>query len=424
MPSTTCTWGGSHGFRLNGCAVHEDTLRIKSNYRKSEAMLRLVLPTLCITYADSKFQNAIGGEQKNYPDSDVYGPAYFAPPVSISGEKEIERLTYIRGAHRVEIGPRETVIEFPSWKELVIPRLRLSREKPVEGTLHVPNTVIAVTDPLKVDIRQFADGRHVGGVCLEKRHPEWRPPKVDQTYEAWVHVLDGITSRPLPKVEVDVWHWDPKQEGFRPGKRAFTDQFGNIRLPERPSGELEAFVVRLPGHRAVVRCLRPLAGQKVRLHMRVWPLTRTLIPYVWRKGDTLDRMVQFCGHAANTILEVNRLRKTDLKPKLRVILPCYAATYRLESWDDLDWVGKAFGYRDAQGLARVNGVEFLTGAEEIKLPDWYYLYAGENVTLDDIDDLFGLPKGSSVTVGRVFHPEPRLPFVGETVAVPTARFVK
>jgi hypothetical protein len=129
MPANAITWQGSHNFKLNGCAVHEDTLRVKSNYQKSERNLTLTLPTLCITYADMKFQNQIGGEQKLYPDSAAYGPVYFDPPVVINGEKEVERLTYIRGAERLEIGPKETKIEFHAWNELVIPRLRLSKEK-------------------------------------------------------------------------------------------------------------------------------------------------------------------------------------------------------------------------------------------------------------------------------------------------------
>jgi len=424
MPSKTYYWQGSHVFRLSGAAVHEDTLRIKSNYRKQEQMLKLVLPTLCITYADMKFQNKIGGEQKDYPDSAVYGPAYFDPPVSISGEKEIERLTYIRGAQRIEIGVRETVIEFPSWKELVIPRLRLSKEKPAEAEIFVPNTKIEVAERLKIDVRQFADGRHVGGVGVEKRHPDWKPPGVEQVYDTTVHILDGVTGRSLPKVEVNIWHWDNKTKRFRLDASKFTDKSGNILAPGRPSGELEALVVRLPGYRAVVRCFRPLPSQKVRLHMRVWPLKRTLVPYIWRREDTVERISQLCGHSAGTFLETNRLRATQLKEGLRVILPCYTATYRLESWDTLDWVGKAFGYKDAKGLAEANGVSALTGAEEIQLPDWFYIYARENVTLDDIDKLFDLPRGSSTTVGRAFHPDPRLPFVGEIVAVPTARFAK
>ena len=84
------TWKGSQAFRLTASGLHEDTLRIVPNYRGQEMLLQLRLPTLCITYADMRFQNAVGGEQENYPASRAYGPAHFDPPVEITGEADIE----------------------------------------------------------------------------------------------------------------------------------------------------------------------------------------------------------------------------------------------------------------------------------------------------------------------------------------------
>ena len=427
MP-TTYTWGGSHTFRLNGAAVHEDTLRIRSHDRKQERMFKLVLPTLCITYAEMKFQNKIGGEQKNYPDSQSYGPLYFDPPVVINGESEIERFTYIRGAKKVTIGPRETIVEFPSWKELVIPRLRIDKKKPLDGFVHIPNTPIVVSEPLRIDVRQFADGRHIGGIRIEKRHPDWKPPQIAQTYEGWIHVLDGLSGKPLPKMRVDILHWDGKVKtpygmgGFRLDESRFTDEAGTITFKERPSGELEAFVVRAAGRRSVARCLRPLPGQRLRLHLRSWPLLRDLRPYLWQSQDSLEAMVNLCGCSPAEFLEVNHLARGDrIEPGSRVILPCWAAIYRLEPWDTLDGLAKSFRFKTVEALAEANRADpqkMASVAMDIKLPGWHFVYAREGDTLDSLDKLFQLPKGSVITVGRCYHAWDRLPFVGEVIAVP------
>ena len=66
--------------------------------------------------------------------------------------------------------------------------------------------------------------------------------------------------------------------------------------------------------------------------------------------------------------------------------------------------------RDAKGLAEANGlrdVADLDGGAGIRLPDWNFYYAQEDDTLDEFDATFGLPKGSSTTVGRAFHPDLR-----------------
>lgn len=427
-------WKGEYAFRLSGSGLHEDTLKIKSSYRKQEQMLKLVLPTLCITYADARFQDSVGGEQENFPTSRAYGSTHFDPPIEILGENDIEKFTYIRGAHRVEIGPKRTVVEFPSWKDLVIPRLRLDQKEAVEAGLHIPDTRISVDEPLRISALQYADGRHVGGVRLEKRHPDWSPPERKEVYSLWIRVIDGATLQPLPEVMVDILHWDPKVStpygtgGFRHDDRIHTDGRGCIQVPERPSGELEAYVVRQPGSRAVVRCLRPLAGQNVRLHMRVWPMKRDTVRIAWPRGGKLDLVARRTGVSVTDILELNRLRDSSvLRPATRINLPCYVATYHTEPWDTLDWVGKTFGYRDARGLAKANGlrdVEDLDGGAGIRLPDWRFYYAQKNDTLDEFDAIFGLPKGSSITVGRAFHPDPRLPYPGETVAVPTPLFAE
>jgi hypothetical protein len=162
--------------------------------------------------------------------------------------------------------------------------------------------------------------------------------------------------------------------------------------------------------------------------MRVWPMKRDTIRIAWPKEGKLDLIARRVGVSADDILKLNRVRDLSaLKPATRINLPCYLAIYHTEPWDTLEWVGKTFGYHDAKGLAKANGLidaAELDGGTGIRLPDWRFYYAQENDTLDDFDAIFKLPEGSSITVGRTFHPNPRLPYAGETVAVPTPLFAK
>lgn len=428
-------WQGEYPFMVSGTNLHEDTLRIRNNYMNRELNLTLVLPTLCITYADMAFQNTIGGEQARYPASATYGPTYFNPPVDLVGEEMVERFTYIRGAHRVVISPEKTFIHFFSWKELVIPRLRIQRDRPSEASIQVPETEIQVNTPLRLSVLQYADGRQIGGVRLEVRHPQWREAKIDHTYDLWIRVIDGFSSRPLPEVQVDILHWDPTllsptgaPGDFRLGERVFSNGSGIIERKGRPSQELEAYVVRHEGYRSVVRCLRPLAGQPVRLHLRVWPLKRDYMRYTWKTGDRMDQLAALSGLSTEALLQHNRLTSANqLRAGMRIQLPFYSANYHMEPWDNFDWIGKAFGYQNAAGLARANGflhAADLDGGLDIRLPGWSFFYAREGDTLDLIDKLFGLPKGSTITVGKAYHPYKNVPYRGETIAVPTAAFAK
>ena len=239
--STTYIWTGEETFRVSGSGLHDDTLLIRPKNPKLEALFSLVLPTLCITYADMNFQNAIGGQQVNYPASQAYGPAYFDPPVVINGEAEIERFTYIRGAEHVEIGPQFTRVRFPSWKELVIPRLRLDEKPPAEAVLSAKNVPVRIDEPLAVLVMQFANGRHVGGVKLEVRHPDYKPVEGEPLYDLWVRVLDASQMQPMTEMPVSIWHWDPSGAGaFHLDATRYTGEDGSIYAPGRPAGELEA----------------------------------------------------------------------------------------------------------------------------------------------------------------------------------------
>lgn len=431
---THFVWGGHQEFQLVGTDCHEDTLRIVSNYKQVEQPLRLTLPTLCITYADMKFTNAIGGKQKNYPDSSAYGPTFFDPPVEIVGAEEVEKFTWIRGAHRVVIGPEKTEVEWGMWNSLVIPRLRLDKKKPTTAMLTVTDVPIVVDMELAIKVMQYADGRHIGGIRIEKRHPDWKPGEEPKEYDLWIRVINGETMEPMPEMRLNLFRWDPKvstpygKEGFRLVEQRYTDGHGTIRDSNRPSDELEAVTLHNPGWRAVTRCFRPLPGQRVRFHMRAWRLKEDVVPYTWKANDTLECMALLTGYTAEDILQCNKLADpAALRAGMHISLPCYAATYRMEPGDTFEWLAEAFGYPDVKELAKLNGLgdpSQLNGGMDIQLPGWHFFYARRGDTLEQIDEMFDLPLGCSRTVGRVHHPDPRLPYESESIAVPTEGFVE
>jgi hypothetical protein len=427
--SNILVWSGKQTFRLVSTDRYTDSLRIKTALKGSEIPLRLILPTLCITYADMRFANAIGGEQENYPASQAYGPTYFDPPVELNGESEVRKFTWIRGAHRVVIGAKDTVIEWYPWKMLIIPRLRLDKKTPATAILSVKDVPISLEQPLVIKVLQYADGRHVGGIRVEKRHPEWIPPEKSREYDLWVRVVDAVKRVPIPEARLNLFRWDPKmttpygQGGLNLVDQCYTNSDGVYHDKNRPSGELEAVALYLPGWRAVARCFRPLEGQHVRLYIRAWPLKPTTLPYIWRHDDSLEHIEHLTGHKARNILKDNGLSDpSDLKPGIGISLPCYSATYRMEPGDTFEWLSEAFGYESVKEVSKLNGMRDLSswdGSSDIVLPGWYFFYAPPNASLERIDEQFGLSKGSVRTVGRVHHADSRLPYEGETIAIPT-----
>jgi hypothetical protein len=420
-------WSGEHVFDVVGTERYADSLRVNTPRKGGEELLLLVLPTLCITYAQMKFANDIGGVQENYPASQPYGPKYFDPPVELLGEADIRKFTWIRGAHRVTIGPRETEIEWYAGKTLIIPRLRLDQKEPAKARLVVKNAVIPVERPLAVTVLQYADGRHIGGIRFEKRHPLYEPPKEPQEYDLWVRVIDGETGEPMPEARLNLFRYDPGAAtpngsgGFVLIEHKYTNGDGVVQDAHRPSGEREAVVLDMPGWRAVARCFKPLGGQHVRLFMRAWRLRKGAMSTVWRKGDRLDQMALLTGHSEQEVLSANRLADaSDLKPGMSIRLPCYAATYRMEDGDTFEWLAKAFDYASARELAKLNGVRNLAalGGKDIALPGWHFFTARQDESLRVLDKLFGLPAGSSRTVGRAYHADRDLPYEGETIAIP------
>ena len=432
MPSQPYTWTGEHRFEISGSGLHEDTLRIVGNYRKSEQMLKLVLPTLCITYADMAFQNAVGGLQANYPASSAYGPVYFDPPVILTG-KDIEKYTYIRGAHRVRIGPRETTVEFPCWESLVIPRLRIDPASPARARVAVGTTQIDVRTPLKVAVMQYADGRHVGGVKIEKRHPDYVREDVKPIYDLWIRVVDGMTRDPLRKALVQLWRWDDKvaaasgQGDFVMVGCEYTDGNGVVKMTGLPAHVLQWYTVSQPGWRIAPRCLRPLARQSVHLHMHAWAMQGDTFRYTWQSHDRLDDLAKLAHADPESILRLNRIAgASNLVSGMEITLPCYQGAYRPERWEKLGDVARRFGFASTQELADVNGlatIKAYNGTIDLKLPRWRFFQARAGDSLEAFDKQFGLSAGSTVSAHRVHRPRVGALLPDEVVAVPITGLV-
>lgn len=391
-------WSGEHHFEVDGSGLHEDTLRIGRAQPQGERMLTLVLPTLCITYADMVFQNAVGGVQMSYPGSAVYGPAFFDPPVELTGD-DIERLTYVRGADRVVIGRERTVVEFGSWEELVIPRLRIGAGVGAPAALAVASTSIDVEAPLSIAVKQYADGRHVGGLAVEARHQDYVESTPEPVYDLWARVVDGRRREPLPEVIVEVWGWDPRAEreggvgGFVAVAEVATDGHGIAQTGGLRAGQLQWYSARLEGWRVAPRCLRPLPQQSVRLHLLAWEMTpdRDATQYELERGASIP---------------VQR----------------YEATYRAESWETLDEVARRFGFAGANELAESGGLRHpdqYTGAADFTLPGWALLHAPAGDTSTLLDRRLDLPSGSTIAAHRLYRPVPDALVPGEVVAVPT-----
>ena len=433
MPANPIEWKGQHEFLVVGTTYHEDTLRVESTaLDKEPPMLTLTLPTLCITYADMKFANDIGGEQALYPDSGPYGPRYFDPPVSLTGG-QIEKLTWIRGASRVTIGRDRTEVQWRMGTPLVIPRLRITPKQPANAVVAVPKVRISVQQPLNIAVKQYADGRHIGGLQIEKRHPDWTAPSEDKHYTLRIRVLEAPALRPEREVPVLVHRWDPRMKSpygkgaFRRTDRKATDGRGAVELVNRPAGELDAATLDLRGYVAPAQVLRALPGETASLVFRPAPLNRTTIQYEWAASDTSASMSALTGIPAAEIVKPNlQPGQTVLKAGQKINLPCYCAVHLMETGDSFEWLAARFCYEAPQELAeRLNlpGVGSLAGLGIVPLPGWLVFYARPGDTLEAIDQKFGVPKGWSRTMGRAYHPEPRLPLQRECVAVPSKSFV-
>ncbi len=435
MPVNPIEWKGTHNFMVVGTIYHDDTLRVESTApdREQHPLLKLTMPTLCITYASMKFINDIGGEQALYPDSEPYGARYFDPPVTLTGA-DIEKLTWIRGASKVTIGRDQTDVEWRIGTPLVLPRLRINPKRPVEGRVAVPKVKIGVDQPLRIQVMQYADGRHIGGLQIEKRHPAWSPPKESLRYTLRIRVIEPPALHPMREVPILLHIWDPaattafgKGNFKRTGRRA-SGANGAVELTGRTSGQLEGATLDLPGYAEPAQAWRAMPGQIVGLVFRPIALQRTTIPYVWSAGDTPEAISALVGIAATDIVTPNlQPSQKALKVGQKIDLPCYAAAHLMQGSDSLDWLAARFRYVELGELAdrlKLPSLDGLTTLGTIPLPGWIIVYARPGDTLEALDVKFGLPKGWSRVLGRPHHPEPRLPMERECVAVPLKNFVR
>lgn len=267
--SNSIQWKGQQAFYVSGTKRDDNTLRIKGAAPQTEVTLRLELPTLCITYADMAFANDIGGRQRDWPDSADYGPRFFDPPVVISGEQDVERLTWIRGAHQVTIGPERTIIEWWGYKSLVIPKLRIAPGKAASALLDVPGVTVTMTQPFTAQIMQYANGRHVGGVQVVKRHPDWQPePTDEEEYRLWVRAVAAKERRSIPEALVTLFMWEggrwPGEGEFIPEAHWYTDEMGIVDVPGLPCKGKQMVTIEAKGFEGEKWRFRPLAGQWVR----------------------------------------------------------------------------------------------------------------------------------------------------------------
>lgn len=396
--TTPIVWTGEQSFRVVGTNLHEDTLRIRSNYDRSEHVYRLRLPTLCITYANMKFVNDIGGPQLRWPDSAVYGPQYFDPPVEINGLTEVERLTWIRGAHRVVIGPKETEIEWYAFRGLVIPRLHISEQEPIEALLQVHNAVVEVEPQLLIDITQYADGRPIGGVRVVKRHPDWKEPKQEQpNYRLWVRVVDFENGQPLVEARVALFEWkggtrSPRGDrgSFVLVEEAWTDGTGSVVRNPRPADILEGATLAMDGWRATARVWRAQANEPLNLLLRAAHLQATKYP---REVPGARRKI-------------------------------YVAAYNLDPGDSLEWLAEAFRYKDVAELAAMSHASALDPGAPIPLPGWYFVHAQRGDTLEGLAKSFEIAQGWPRTTGRHHRPNPLVLLEHEIVAIPAPEFIR
>ena len=390
-------WKGTQAVYVVGTEHEDNTLRVQPSQQFKEKMLTLILPTLCITYADMKFANAIGGVQKYFPDSQAYGPTFFDPPVVINGQKDIEKFTYIRGADRVTIGPKETVIEWQSWRELVIPKLRIKSRERTKALLRVPQVSITVTEPFSVRFKQYADGRHVGGVEVIKRHPDWKPPSEPEEYRLWVRAIDGNSRRAIPKAKVTLYTWRGEQaEGeFTREASWYTNEMGIAEASGLQCTEKKLVIIECQPWLPHTWRFRPLPGQEIKQTFKLWK---------------------------NKVAA-----QTEPKGERTVATKVFEAVYHVEKRDTLERLGEYFCYKDTVELARANGLRkpfTIYPDQELQLPGWLFVQAKDSDLFADFNKQFGLAVGWARPAQRTLHDDPTRAYEHEIVAVPTLDFTK
>lgn len=392
-------WKGNQAFFVAGTDHEDDALIIDACYQYKDLTLSLVMPTLCITYADQKFANAIGGVQKDYPDSAPYGPGYFNPPVVIDGSEAINKHTWIRGASRVTIGPSETVIEWHAFRRLVIPRLRIKAREKVKVVLGVPEVMISESEPFFTKVMQFSDGRHVGGVYITKRHPKWKPTPEANEYKLWIRAIDGETRRPIVRAKVGLYQWRMPKDGgggFQLEAVWYTNEMGVVDIRSLPCSDKKLLIMERSPWLPRTWRFRPLPGQDVRQIFRLW------------KG---------VGHK-NGKKEPARQRAAGA---------FYEPIYHVEARDTLKDLASIFCYKSAEELARANnlGRPFKLYLDQaLRLTGWLFIKNRPAGPFERIDQEFCLRRGWARAAQRTLHDDPGRAYEHEVVAIPTGDFVR
>lgn len=424
--SASIKWVGKHAFHISGTEHEHDTIQIVSVRRDIEEPLTLTLPTLCIPYADMEFANDIGGVQDGYPDSAVYGK-YFDPPLVISGEKEVEKFTWIRGGERVTIGSTETIIEWHSWRTLVIPELRIKPKKKVKAVINVPEITITLSHPFIAKVMQFANGRHVGGIQLVKRHPDWRPEPLPQEYDLWVRVIDGHSRSAIPEIKVSLFTSKADGEKFDLEAYWHTNGMGIVDVSGLACSDKKLVIIEQEPWQTQTWRFRPLPGQKVRRTFKLWQSKQISRLYEWKVQDTLEAIAALGGSQQDIILGMNRLDSPDeLKPGQAIKIPCFEAVYHVEARDTLERLAEYFCYDGVEKLAEANKLPKpykLYRDQGLRLPGWHFFLARSDDMFEKLDEQFDLPRGWSRPGQRMLHDDPKQAYEREVIAVPTQEFV-
>lgn len=421
-------WKGKQAFYITGTEHDDDTIRIVPDGR--EELLTLILPTLCITYADMRFANSIGGVQREYPDSVPYGLKYFQPPVELTDEKEIEKFTWIRGAERVTIGPEETIIQWRGWRDLVIPKLRIKAEEKVEAVLNVPDVIITVSQPFVTKVMQYTDGRHVGGIQVVKRHPDWKPEPFPEEYDLWVRVIDGPSRSSLPEAKVNLFTWEAEEPkgAFVLEAQWYTNGMGIVDNSGLPCSDKKLVIIEHKPWLPQIWRFRPLPGQKVKRTFKLWKANQISCSYEWQEEDTLEAIAELTGSQQATILEMNSLHSVDeIKPGSMIEIPFFEAVHHIEARDTLELLAEYFCYNSVEELAAVNELPKpyeLYQDQELHLQGWRFFQARAGDLFENLDEQFGLPGGWSRPAQRMLHDDPTRAFEHEVVAVPTQEFAR
>jgi hypothetical protein len=393
--SQPISWKGNQAVYVVGTDHEDNTLRVQPDQRHKEVKLKLILPTLCVTYADMKFANAVGGVQRNFPDSQPYGVLFFDPPVVINGPENIEKFTYIRGADRVSIGPKETVIEWWSWRELIIPKLRIMNKEKVKVLLSVPQIQIAVAEPFSVRLKQYADGRHVGGVEVIKTHPDWKPPPESEKYDLWVRTIDGHSRRAIPEAKVTLYTWKDHQNGAGFVREAswYTNDMGLAGAPNLQCSERKLVIIERDPWLPQTWRFRPMSGQVIRQTFKLWK------------------------------------SKVVAQPKLmgekKAEIVAFEAVYHAEKRDTLKRLAEYFCYNDLKELAVANGLPKSFSVypdQELRLPGWFFVNARAGDLFEELDKQFNIPNGWTRPAQRTLHDNPTKAYDGEVIAFPAKEF--